>query len=142
MFRYALCLVVPILLLTASGYAENDRTVNEIFDNISHEYVECASYFTIVSQAVKSKGDDVLAAKYEELSARAIEYAVVIAESIRSAEMARKVSLSRYELSVKMMVKEIDLSFSNTSILMNKYALPCKEAMNDPDKFVKTWRMK
>lgn len=130
---------VLLILISTSAYAENDVIKNEIFDNISHEFVECASYFSIVSQAMRNDSDQTVAEKYKQASDTAIKYAVIAAEESRATEMAQKVTLARFELGLKSMLKEIDNEVSNISILSNKYAFRCKGAMENPDAMMKEW---
>jgi hypothetical protein len=120
--------IALLLLISSYAYAENDAVKNEVFDNISHEFVACACYFSIVSQAMSNAGDKQAAEKYEQASDTALNYAVMAAQENRSNEMVRKVTLARFELGLKSMFKEIDNNVSNISILMNKYGFRCKDA--------------
>jgi hypothetical protein len=131
--------VVLIFLISTSAYAGNDEIENEIFDNVSHEFVECASYFSIVAQGIRNSGDETVAAKYDQASDIANKYAVMTAEKSRTKEMAQKVTLSRFEISLKSMLKEIDNNVSNISILSNKYGYRCKGAMENPEEMMKEW---
>ncbi len=131
--------VVLIILISTSAYAENDEIKNEIFDNVSHEFVECANYFSIVAQGFRNRGDKTVSEKYDQASDTAVKYAVMAAEKSRTSEMAQKVTLSRFELGLKSMLKEIDNDVSNISILSNKYALRCKDAMENPDTIMEEW---
>ncbi|MDQ7839035.1 MAG: hypothetical protein RDU59_11170 [Thermodesulfobacteriota bacterium] len=131
-----------IILISTSAYAENDQIANEIVDNISHEFVDCACYFSIVAQGIRNSGDKTLAAKYDEASDTAMKYAVIAAEKSRITEMAQKVTLARFELGLKSMIKEIENDVSNLSILTNKYAFPCKTAIETPEAMMKEWENK
>lgn len=134
-----LCQVVLIILISTSAYAGNDEIENEIFDNVSHEFVECASYFSIVAQGLRNRGDMTVAEKYVQASDTAVKYAVMAAPKNRTSEMALKVTLSRFELGLKSMLKEIDNDVSNISILSNKYGYRCKDAMENPEAMMEEW---
>jgi|GEM_PF-1433083 len=133
---------VLLILITASAYAGNKAIEIEIFDNISSEFAECSSYFSIVSQAMKSAGHKTVADKYGQASDTAIKYALMTAEKIRNREMAQKVTLSRFEAGMKGMLKDMDNNIGNISILSNKYALRCKRALEEPEVMMKEWGKK
>ena len=135
-------LFLMVLISSSSAYAENDQTSNEITDNISHEFVVCASYFSIVAQGLRNSGDKTTATKYDQASETAIDYAVIAAGQSRTTEMARKVTLARFEIELKSMVKEIENDVSNISILSNQYAFRCKGVMENPEAMMKEWENK
>jgi len=131
--------IALLLLLSPNAYAEDDAITNEIYDNISSEFVECACYYSIVSQAMRNAGEKPTAEKYQQSSDTALSYAVISAGEGRSKEMAQEVTLSRFELGLKSMLKEIDNDVSNIAILMNKYGFRCKDAMENPEAMMKEW---
>jgi len=131
--------VILMILISTSAYAGNDEIKNEIFDNVSHEFVECACYFSIVAQGFRNRGDVTVEGKYLQASDTAVNYAVIAAQKSRTSEMARKVTLSRFELGLKSMLKEIDNDVSNISILLNKYGYRCKDAMENPEAMMEEW---
>lgn len=133
--------LISIATNVCAGSKEDDIS-NQIYDNISHEYVDCGAYFIIVSQVIKNTKEGETADQYAKLSDMAMNYALIVAKEGRSSEMAQKVTLARYEIAVKSMIDEIDSDVSNISILSNKYAFRCKDAMENPEKMMKEWGIK
>lgn len=114
----------------------------EITDNVSTEYVECAAYFSMVQGALTNSGNQALAKKYKEFSDKAAEFGLIAAQQSRSEEMATKVTLARFESSLKDMQKTIELNYSNMSLLTVKYADSCVEAMTNSEVMMKRWTEK
>ncbi|OGI66625.1 MAG: hypothetical protein A2W18_09795 [Candidatus Muproteobacteria bacterium RBG_16_60_9] len=56
--------------------------------------------------------------------------------------MATKVTLARFESSLKDMQKTIEFNYSNMSLLSVKYADSCVEAMTNSEAMVKRWTEK
>lgn len=122
--------------LLAEEVLGSDEISKEVSDNVSEEYVTCAAYYSIASEAIRRSGDIKTAVKYEEARDTALQYALITAKKGRTKEMAEKVTLARLDLNMKSMTKEIDNDIGNISILMNKYANRCKEALENPDKIM------
>jgi len=139
LLQLALLLILIATTATAFADADADAIKKEVFDNISDEYVVCASYFSMIAKALTRSDKIQDAQKYERAFKNAIEYAQMTSREIRSPEMTEKVILSRFEMSMKIMLKEIDYDVSNMSILMNQYGFRCKEAMENPDALMKEW---
>ncbi len=135
-------ITVLTLFLVISVTAYADDVEKEIADNISHDYVECAAYFIIISEALMKANDKETSTQYKKMGEAAIEFAVTAAETGRTPEMAQKVTMARLTLSVQEMLKEIENDFSNTSILMNQYLSKCKEATENPEKMMEDWMKK
>jgi len=139
-----LVLVLAILFMDAhyssAGEALSaEEITKEISNNISEEYITCSVYYFIASEGLKRSGDLKTAAKSEEAANKSLNFALVAANKGRTQEMAQKVTLARYELTMKSMVNEIDKDVSNMSVLINKYADRCKEIMEKPDKMMDEW---
>jgi hypothetical protein len=114
----------------------------EVTDNVATEYAECAAYFAMVQGAFQSSGKAIEAAKYKEASDKAAEFAVLAARQSRSEEMATRVTLARFEMSLKSMQKTVDYNYSNMSLLMSRHSGPCVEAMTDSAALIKRWTEK
>lgn len=132
-----LCLI-SIFFSSSVSWAGDD-VKNIAFNNISQEYVNCASYFSIVAQGLRNSRDEKTAKAYDESSKAALEVALEAAKLIKSPEMAMKVTAARYELSMKEMLLEIGGDTSNISILLNKYAYRCKDALDNPKVIISEW---
>lgn len=111
----------------ALGYdADRART------NFAHELAECAAYYQFVSEAPRL--DDPTKQNSLEVS----NSLMLLSADLTSQEL----SLARFELALKTMVLEIDFNWENLSILLNKYAYPCKDAAEDPKARLKYWLKK
>lgn len=125
--------------LMAEELSNSDERSREISNNVSEEYVTCAAYFGIASEAVRRSGENEVSANFEKARDAALEYALISASQGRTKEMAQKVTLSRLELNMKSMTSEIDNNVENISILINKHAQRCKEIMDYPEKMMDEW---
>ena len=114
----------------------------EVTDNVATEYAECAAYFAIVQGAFQSSGKATEGAKYKEASDKAAAFSLLAAKQSRSEEMATRVTLTRFEMSLKSMQKTIENNYSNMSLLMNRHSEPCVEAMTDSSVLIKRWTEK
>ena len=61
---------------------------------------------------------------------------LAVASKGRSQDMAVEVTISRIEMSMKIMKQEIDNRNENISILINKYQFSCQEALSSPSSAV------
>lgn len=137
--------IIVLLFLAATDVASSDQSaemVKEVTNNISSEFAQCAAYFTISSEALKRAGENPTADKYRKTSDTALEYALIAAQEGRTAAMAQKVTLARFEAGMKEMLEEIDKDVSNIAILQNKYGLRCKNSMERPEDMMKEWQDK
>ena len=60
-------IAVCLLSLTAFPLAAQNLTekqLNQVMNNVSHEYTVCAAYFTVVAAAVTESGDAETGGKY------------------------------------------------------------------------------
>lgn len=137
-------LTLSLLIISLSVYSSpaDVKIIEEINNNVSHEYVSCASYFNIVAGAMKKSGDEATANQYSNMSNYAIEHALLVAKQDRTQEMAEKVTLARLKVESEAMLKSIDKSYSNISILSSQYANNCKEAMENPERVFEKWQVK
>lgn len=138
-FLVLLIYVMCIQSLFAEEVVNSNEISKELSNNVSEEYVTCAAYYSIASEAIRRSGDIKTAVKYEEARDAALQYALIAAKEGRTKEMAEKVTLARLDLNMKSMTKEIDNDIGNISVLMNKYADRCKEILENPDKIMAEW---
>lgn len=111
----------------------------EVTDNIATEYAECAAYFAILQGAFANSGKSAESTKFKEASDKAAEFSLISAKQSRSEEMATKITLARFEMSLKAMQKTIDNNYSNISLLMNKHSDSCVEGLTNSAAFMKRW---
>lgn len=129
-------------IYTYAGDVDPDSEMGKAFNTESHEFVSCASYYAVLSEAAKrSEGPDAdeLAIKMDDLKEHALLYALVYAKEVQNKEMAENVTLERFKLELDAMGKEIERDFSNTSILMNKHGEPCMNKMKYPTAGFSEW---
>lgn len=136
--------ILFLFAITTNAYADKQDTkiAKEVTNNISGEFTECASYFAIGSEALVRSGNTEFADKYKKTMDKALEYALIAAQVGRTAEMAQKVTLARFDIGMKEMLEEIDKDISNISILQNKYAMRCKTIMEQPERMMQEWQDK
>ena len=128
--------------LTAGDVPNADEIGKEIANNVSEEFVICAAFYSICTEAVSRSGDPQTAPRYEEAFDAALYYALTAAKKGRTQEMAEKVTLARLELYMKSMTGEIDNDMGNISVLLNKYLYRCKQVMENPAKVFDDWSEK
>lgn len=128
-----------------AGDVDPDSEFGKLVNNASHDFVTCASFYTLLAQALRNSDfSDApeLAIKQDEYREVALYYALTLAELTRTEKMAMKVTAARYEHELDSMQKEIEGNLSNMSILMIKHLESCKEKMENPAAFSKEWQDK
>ena len=135
----SLVFFMGVQYLIAEEIPKTDEISKEVSNNISEEFVTCAAYFSIASEAIRRSNDPETATKMERARDASLRYALIAAKNGRTAEMAEKVTIARFDLNMKSMTNEIDNDIGNISILMNKYAGRCKEIMESPEKMMAEW---
>ncbi|MGA3800551.1 hypothetical protein ACPCYX_22705 [Pseudomonas fluorescens] len=123
---------IPVVLALPFGAAfayEPERAVN----NLAHELAECAGFYVISEQILKTQ-EPKLAERSQVAADNALEYSKALT--------SEKLTRARTEMAIKSMLKEIDNDGANFSILLNKYADQCGEAVSDPVKRMEYWSKK
>ena len=128
-------------LITAAQPSANQLTA-EITDNVAMEYAECAAFFAIVEGAFQNAGKTAAAEKYKEASDKAAHFSLLAAQASRSEEMAANVTVARFELSLKDMMRTIQNNYSNISLLSVKHSDSCVQAMTDSAAVMRRWTEK
>lgn len=124
------------LVSVSVSATDNSDIAKAISDNISSEYVTCAAYFSLVSNAVAKPNEPELSQKYKEMHEASMQGALMLARGTREDDMAMKVTLARFENYLKGMAEDIGNDFSNISILFSKYSASCKLAIEKPEEFI------
>jgi hypothetical protein len=123
---------IPFALLlplcSASAY-EPERAAN----NLAHELAECAGFY-VISEKILQAQEPKLAERSKEAADSALDYSKALT--------SEKLTRARTEMAIKSMMKEIDNDAANYSILLNKYADQCGEAVSDPVKRMEYWSKK
>ncbi len=123
-------MIYLLLLITCSavfGYEPEQAMSNQ-----AHELAECAAYYSMMAGcAENTKPGDPMSGKLMEVAKQAF---------VLSAGLSNvKVTEARVELAIKQLNKETMGQCSNSSILINKYAEVCLEAIQSPEKRTQYW---
>lgn len=132
---------LTFVFFNSSAWAQPtaDEIIAEVMDNIATEYAECAAYFAVLQGTFAHSGKPTESAKYKEASDKAAEFSLISAKQSRSDDMATKVTLARFEMNLKDMMKTIDHNYSNISLLVNKYSESCVEGITNSEVLMKRW---
>ena len=140
--RTVLALLI-VLFLTDYAIAEeeplNAEALKIAMNNVSMEYVTCASYYAHAAMAVKNGGDQETSDSYANIYENVIVLAMAAAQIDRSQEMAMKVTTARLDIVMDEMQSEIENDYSNFSLLMQKYHQRCDFVVNNTEKFMDEW---
>lgn len=135
--------LLGILISADIAYADEESLDPEVhkiaMNNISMEYVTCASYYAHAAMAVKNGGDQKTSDSYSNIYENVIVLAVAAAQLGRSQEMAMKVTTARLDIVMDEMQSEIENDYSNFSLLMQKYHQRCDFVVNNTEKFMDEW---
>jgi hypothetical protein len=132
-----LLLILVCAATPAMAQPSAEALTAEVTENVATEYAECAAYFAIVQGAFASSGKPAESAKFKAVSDKAAEFSLLAARQSRAEDMATKVTLARFEMSLKAMQETINNDYSNISLLMNKHSDTCVEGMTDSAAVVK-----
>ena len=132
------CSLAAVLLVLASGSAQA-VTPEQVFNEMSHEMVECSVYFTIVTSGLQNSNDLALAERYE----RARDDAGAMALKLnKMAGLKDDVAFDRIKIAQKMMSDRIGGNNSNVSVLFPEYGELCTQAINEPRQRFEYWNSK
>ena len=121
-----LLMIAAASAVTVNGYAYDSKLAAV---NLSHEMAECAAYYLLYSTAPRLDKDT---------SDKLYERYVALGEA--SLALSNKdVFTARLELATKTMMREMKSSWSNMSIINNKYGYPCIDLVEDPEARLNYW---
>ena len=126
-----------LMTMSVSAFAQADPTLP--FNNLAHEYAECAAYFGIVSMALQNTNAPEPAAQYDTLMTQALQYANTTGKAIG---LLQATTDSRVSIAIDEMRAKINDNTSNISILFSEYMEPCTSAMEDPEGRIAYWMSK
>ena len=119
-----------LLLITcsaASGYEPEQAMMNQ-----AHELAECSAYYSMMSGcAENTKPGDPMSDGLMDIARQAFVFSTGLSNV--------KVTEARVELAIKQLNEESMGQCSNSSILINKYAKVCLEAIQSPEKRAQYW---
>lgn len=100
-------------------------------NNFVHEHTNCAAYFAVSSQCLKSRADSVeLSEKMQQLSGAAYSRGMQYGDAIK---LSRKVHPARLEMAINGLMADMEKNCANISIILNQYAYACKRLMETPE---------
>ena len=121
LFIISLLFINPIIV-----YAyEADRAIS----NLASDYATCSAYYSLMAYGSENNKD--ARSNFNKVA----QYAFFAASKLSN----KRVTESRIELDIKAMMKEIDYSFSNGAILINKYGEYCKGIIDNPKARLQYW---
>ena len=91
---------------------------------LAGEFSECSAYYTLLSEGVKNKPE--IKKEMTDLGA----YAFLFSAKLSSSDVA----LARMKLDVKTMMREMNNSMLDASIIINKYGEKCELLLTAPEK--------
>lgn len=97
--------------------------------NFSHELAECAAYFLLYS----------LAPGLDEDTSKELYYRYELSTQAALATSNEDVTKARIELATKTMQRDMKGSWSNMSIINNKYGYTCIDLLEDPEARMNYW---
>lgn len=116
------------LLAVPVGAQEMTSVIPRAMNNLAHEYVICAAYFSIVAIAAENSNDAGLAEQYYAVANSALESAAMVGEE---ANLLPETHGARFDIAVKDMSDRIGGNTSNISILFAAYGESCQETINN-----------
>ena len=131
--KLTMIIVVFMVPIVSQGQVLSEEEMSQVWDNMSHEASSCASYYTIVANALRIAGEKESEQEYGDLLVVLIQMALEMAvEQGRSVEMAHKVVTARVDTENKLMAEAMDYNNANISVL-NDYSYRCRNLLENPD---------
>jgi hypothetical protein len=121
--------LATLFLLTSCSLALAQGTdtpeFRQVMNNLSHEHIECASYYSLVSACLKNRGDSgALAEQYDKLVTIMLERAL---KAHMEAKLLPATFKARLDITSSELKKEIADDCGNISILSVRYGNSCKK---------------
>lgn len=120
-----------VLLLLASSVEAYEPALAA--NNYAHELADCSAFYMLSSTIVKAQRPEM---------ADQLQKAAELAYELSSTLTNSKLALARAQMATKTMIKEIENDAINFSILLNKYADPCKESIDNYEARMDYWLKK
>ncbi len=132
--------VVALTCVVAIGSARTAEKLNPVetlaFNNFHHEMVYCLSYYTIVIQMLKNRDEEKEAAKYKKVVDALTDRIIAVGSLLG---MKDEAAFARMRMAAREHMQDIDNNFINASILLEKYAEPCKTVVENSDSRIEYW---
>ena len=139
MFKLLASTALAVVLLSTPVSAEEsyieslpDGNMKIALNNVHHEMAECAAYYRLSEAGMRKRGDE------ESISLANHQYKTLIILLQRANILHREeTTIARMEMALKIMYEEMHDSWSNFSIVINKYTWRCKEVLENPEKRIR-----
>lgn len=105
-------------------------------NNFLTEMADCAAYYAIAGEGLRRSGNDVGAAKHQQVVEVLHLRIFTVAKMIN---MKPEAALIRLKWAVEDQRKLIDDDMVNISILIDRYGVPCKSVVEDFDARLAYW---
>lgn len=129
-------LIAPAILAAPIYAQESSPEWTRAMNNLAHEYITCAAYFSIVAIAGENSGDGELAESYNKVAAQAIENAQMVGDE---AGLLPEAHGARLDMAIKQMSEAIGQNTSNIAILMNEHSDACIETIENLEARIQHW---
>ena len=103
--------------------------MDEAKQNLASEFSKCWAYYSLMSHAFKRKQEN----------SEQLNKAAYLSYSLANELSNEEVNKARFEIDVKLMMKEINNDWSNGAILINKYAEHCKNIIKNTETRMQYW---
>jgi hypothetical protein len=131
-----MCRRFVVALLLASVVRADAQTPEQarlVLNNVQHEMIECAAYYTIMQTCIGKERDPALYETTAKIVTKLHEQAFDIGRRIG---LTRDATLSRVKMSMESQMGLMNKDCINTSSLLSRYAARCKVVFENPDKIV------
>ncbi len=142
MIKKFLFIILLSFLFCSKNFAETNEELRAkyVLLNMQQEYIACYSFYKIGAEYVrKSNGEKNIIEGVEKSSDTSLKFAHETGElmGMTSEEMSSKVKNE-----MKKQLDQIDNDFNNAAILLDKYAMQCKNLIENKKQRISFWEKK
>lgn len=145
-----LLVAVTAVMLSTPALAASDKPLIEqytdpvmqaVVNNFHHEMVECIAFYQISFLGMTAKAENEDNNEAATIAQKALEIATALYERALLFHNA-DVTKARMEMGIQTMMETMGGSWNNYSLVLNKFAYPCKEVFDNPDGRIAYWANK
>ena len=134
----------PILADSSNEFivveTKEEKRAKYVLSNMQNDYITCYSFYKIGAEYIrKSNGDSDIIKGVEKSSNTSLKLAHEMGEIVG---MTNKEMSVKVESEVKNQLNQIDNDFNNSSVLLKKYAQPCKNLIESKKNRISFWEKK
>jgi hypothetical protein len=123
--------VLLLLVLSAGGAIGQEDRLRQVFNNLAHDHIACAAYFTIGAQCAARSNQPELGKRLEVISDEIMKRA---ATYTKEAGLRDETILARFKLAINGMMRDMEKDCGNVSIVMAQHNDACEVITKAPDK--------